>query len=109
MVRRSASHHLAFDAAAIYQYPEHLRQWLEGLPDQPGVYIFYGESENLPLYIGKSINLRSRVMAHFRAPDEASMLRQARRLRADARDVLAVAGADGSGGNRKPDDANSCY
>ncbi|NIG32653.1 excinuclease Cho [Pantoea sp. ICBG 828] len=80
MVRRANRHRLEFDAAAIYQYPEHLRQWLEGLPNQPGVYTFHGDNDNLPLYIGKSINLRSRVMAHFRTADEASMLRQARRV-----------------------------
>lgn len=43
---------------------------LDDLPDCPGVYIFYGEN-NLPLYIGKSINLRSRVMSHF-SSDHAS-------------------------------------
>jgi excinuclease Cho len=80
LVRRANRHRLEFDAAAIYQYPEHLRQWLEGLPNQPGVYTFHGDNDNLPLYIGKSINLRSRVMAHFRTADEASMLRQARRV-----------------------------
>ncbi|ADU68943.1 excinuclease Cho [Pantoea sp. At-9b] len=80
MVKRVTGYRLEFDAAAIYQYPEHLRQWLEGLPNQPGVYVFHGESDNLPLYIGKSVNLRSRVMSHFRTPDEASMLRQARRI-----------------------------
>jgi DNA polymerase-3 subunit epsilon len=37
---------------------------LAGLPEGPGVYIFYGVSE-LPLYIGKSVNLRDRVRAHF--------------------------------------------
>lgn len=72
MVRRANRHRLEFDAAAIYQYPEHLRQWLEGLPNQPGVYTFHGDNDNLPLYIGKSINLRSRVMAHFRTADEAT-------------------------------------
>jgi len=45
LVRRATSHRLDFDAAAIYQYPEHLRQWLEGLPKVPGVYTFHGESE----------------------------------------------------------------
>ncbi|BAN95980.1 excinuclease ABC subunit C domain-containing protein [Plautia stali symbiont] len=80
MVRRANRHRLEFDATAIYQYPEHLRQWLEGLPNQPGAYTFHGDNDNLPLYIGKSINLRSRVMAHFRTADEASMLRQARRV-----------------------------
>lgn len=80
MVRRATSHRLDFDAAAIYQYPEHLRQWLDGLPKVPGVYTFHGESDTLPLYIGKSINLRSRVMSHFRTQDEAKMLRLARRV-----------------------------
>ena len=37
---------------------------LEGLPDGPGVYRFYGVNE-LPLYIGKSVNLRDRVRSHF--------------------------------------------
>ena len=37
---------------------------LDQLPDAPGVYRFYGENP-LPLYIGKSINLRDRVAAHF--------------------------------------------
>lgn len=37
---------------------------LAGLPEGPGVYVFYGVSE-LPLYIGKSVNLRDRVRAHF--------------------------------------------
>ena len=34
------------------------------LPEGPGVYRFYGQNP-LPLYIGKSINLRERVAAHF--------------------------------------------
>lgn len=80
LVRRAATHRLEFDAAAIYQYPEHLREWLEDLPNVPGVYTFHGESDTLPLYIGKSVNLRSRVMSHFRTPDEAKMLRQSRRV-----------------------------
>jgi len=37
---------------------------LEGLPEGPGVYRFYGVND-LPLYIGKSINLRDRVRSHF--------------------------------------------
>ena len=37
---------------------------LETLPESPGVYLFYGEN-NLPLYIGKSINIRERVLSHF--------------------------------------------
>jgi DNA polymerase-3 subunit epsilon len=34
------------------------------IPDAPGCYVFYGENKT-PLYIGKSISLRSRVMGHF--------------------------------------------
>ena len=44
--------------------------FLEEIPDGPGVYLFYGEND-LPLYIGKSVTLRSRVMSHF-SSDHAS-------------------------------------
>ena len=44
--------------------------FLEEIPDGPGVYLFYGEND-LPLYIGKSVTLRSRVMSHF-SGDHAS-------------------------------------
>lgn len=64
----------------IYQYPQHLRGCLDKLPRAPGVYLFHGQSETLPLYIGKSVNIRSRVMAHFRAQDEAKLLRQTQRI-----------------------------
>ena len=37
---------------------------IDVLPEAPGVYLFYGDNP-LPLYIGKSINLRERVSAHF--------------------------------------------
>lgn len=39
---------------------------IDAIPDSPGVYIFYGENQ-APLYIGKSIALRSRVMGHFQS------------------------------------------
>lgn len=37
---------------------------IDVLPEAPGVYLFYGDNP-LPLYVGKSINLRERVGAHF--------------------------------------------
>lgn len=80
MSRRQSAPRLDFEAAAIYEYPEHLRPWLEALPKQPGVYFFHGESDTMPLYIGKSVNIRSRVLSHLRTPDEAAMLRQSRRI-----------------------------
>jgi len=37
---------------------------LENLPEGPGVYRFYGVND-LPIYIGKSVNLRDRIRSHF--------------------------------------------
>ncbi len=37
---------------------------LDKIPESPGVYIFY-DSQGLALYVGKSVNLRDRVMSHF--------------------------------------------
>ena len=43
---------------------------LDDLPDLPGVYLFYGEDDVL-LYVGKSVNLRQRVLSHFQADTRA--------------------------------------
>ena len=45
---------------------------LDGLPEAPGVYLFYGLNA-LPLYIGKSRNLRERVGAHFSSDYRSAM------------------------------------
>ncbi len=45
-------------------------EFLDDISDNPGVYLFYGQNE-LPLYIGKSVALRSRVLSHF-SGDHAS-------------------------------------
>ena len=37
---------------------------LDDIPQGPGVYRFYGHND-LPLYIGKSVNLRKRILSHF--------------------------------------------
>lgn len=51
--------------------PAHLdATLLEDMPETPGVYLFYGEND-LPLYIGKSANIRARVLSHF-SSDHAS-------------------------------------
>ena len=60
------------------------------LPRSPGVYIFKGEG-TLPLYIGKSVDIRSRVLSHLRTPDEASMISQTRRI-----DFIETAGEIGA-------------
>jgi excinuclease Cho len=79
--------------------PDRIRQLTAHLPAAPGVYLFWGdqsgptgtESPNrtppghelqttLPLYIGKSIDIRTRVLSHFRAPDEARMMGLTQRI-----------------------------
>jgi DNA polymerase-3 subunit epsilon len=47
--------------------PPSERPDLSTLPDDPGVYIFRDE-RGRPLYVGKSVSLRSRARAHFCAP-----------------------------------------
>ncbi|PHY05817.1 MAG: ethanolamine utilization protein [Alcaligenaceae bacterium] len=47
--------------------PPHIDQSvIDAIPDAPGCYIMYGENR-VPLYIGKSIALRTRVNGHFQA------------------------------------------
>lgn len=69
-----------FEPAQPFDYPAHLLPLIEDMPSAPGVYVFHGEEGDLPLYIGKSVNLRSRVLSHLRNADEARMLRQTRRI-----------------------------
>ena len=56
---------------------------IDGLPEAPGVYLFFGEND-LPLYVGKSVNIRQRVMSHFTADvtsaKEMSLSQQVRRI-----------------------------
>ena len=69
-----------FEAGREFQYPEHLRAQAAGAPAAPGVYIFHGQEGGLPLYIGKSVNLRARLLSHLRNPEEDRMLRQTSRI-----------------------------
>lgn len=64
----------------LYEYPQHLREAVEDAPTGAGVYTFHGQEGDLPLYIGKSINIRARLLSHLRTPDEARMLRQTQRI-----------------------------
>jgi len=43
---------------------------LDGIPHAPGVYLFYGANAQ-PIYIGKSVDLKARVLNHF-SNDHAS-------------------------------------
>lgn len=67
---------------------------LDDLPESPGVYLLYGEDDVL-LYVGKSVNLRQRVLAHFAADTreykEMRLTQQVRRV--DWRETVGELGA----------------
>lgn len=50
--------------------PPHLETALSDIPHGPGVYLFYGEGQQ-PLYVGKSVQLRGRVLSHFQGDHAA--------------------------------------
>jgi DNA polymerase-3 subunit epsilon len=56
---------------------------IDNLPEGPGVYLFYGEND-LPLYVGKSKELKKRILSHFAADHvaarEMDLARQVRRI-----------------------------
>ncbi|WP_251368763.1 exonuclease domain-containing protein [Polynucleobacter sp. MWH-Braz-FAM2G] len=56
---------------------------IDAIPDAPGCYIFYGENKT-PLYIGKSVSLRTRVMGHFQG---ALTQRKEMKLSQQVRDI----------------------
>jgi excinuclease ABC subunit C len=43
---------------------ERIAQQRKGLPDAPGVYLFYGKGDEL-LYVGKARSIRKRIASHF--------------------------------------------
>jgi len=63
--------------------PQLAPEALDALPEAPGVYLFYGLNA-LPLYVGKSKNLRERVGAHFssdyRSPTDLRVSAEIRRI-----------------------------
>jgi DNA polymerase-3 subunit epsilon len=64
--------------------PPHIdRGVIDAIPEAPGVYFFYGEG-GTPLYVGKSVSLRSRVLSHFssglRSQKATELTREVRRI-----------------------------
>ncbi len=63
--------------------PPHLQTDPRDIPEAPGVYLFFGDGP-IPLYIGKSVRLRSRVLSHFsadhRQPREMRLAQEVRRV-----------------------------
>jgi DNA polymerase III subunit epsilon len=107
---RSARHRALGDAQAVWQFlqvaaeergadevagaarqlaqlpalPAHIeRAAVDAIPESPGVYLFYGERDT-PLYVGKSIAMRSRVLQHFagdlHSSRDAQIAREIRRI-----------------------------
>ncbi len=68
------------DAALPFSYPDHIdRASLDALPSQPGIYIFRDAHGDV-LYVGKSVNIRQRVLSHLRTAEEGRMLQQSCRV-----------------------------
>lgn len=62
------------DLTDYFEYPHHIdRASIDALPSKPGVYLFR-DKDGMPIYVGKSVNIRSRVLSHLRTPEEAAML-----------------------------------
>ena len=66
--------------------PAHIdRSVVQSLPERPGIYEFFGADKAM-LYVGKSINIRSRVLSHFssdrNSAKEMALSRQVMDIRA---------------------------
>ena len=59
---------------------------IDALPESPGVYFFYGADNDL-LYVGKSVNVRNRVLSHFSADHKSG---KEMRMSQEVCDVEAV-------------------
>ncbi|MCW5645313.1 MAG: DNA polymerase III subunit epsilon [Rhodoferax sp.] len=60
---RRAARELVSGVASV---PPHLESALQDIPDATGVYLMYGDNRQ-PLYVGKSLHLRARVLSHFQS------------------------------------------
>lgn len=60
--------HVLTSAKLIHQkssIPSKLTTDIHSFPDTPGVYLFYTNNSPIPIYIGKSVMLRQRILSHF--------------------------------------------
>ena len=62
----AVAYHIALQLQMPALPPKLPREQIDAVPSRPGVYRFYGDNDQL-LYIGKSVNMRSRVLSHFSA------------------------------------------
>ena len=76
--------HAALRVAKQPSLPANIeRAEIDAVPETPGVYLFYGEGD-APLYVGKSVNMRSQVLSHFaddlRSPRKMRLAHEVRRI-----------------------------
>jgi excinuclease Cho len=66
--------------AVHFVYPTHIdADSLAALPGACGIYIFC-DRRGQPLYVGKSVNIRQRVLSHLRTPEESELLMATHRI-----------------------------
>lgn len=73
--------------------PEHLEATVRNLPTLPGCYLFY-DSRNEVIYVGKAVNLRSRVRSYFNPNTWAFNPKTARLVKEIARIEFVVRGSE---------------
>lgn len=70
----------AASGAATPGLPLHIeKSGIADLPSGCGVYVLRG-ADDRPLYVGRSLNLRSRVLAHLHSREESYLIGQTRRI-----------------------------
>ncbi|MCS6849022.1 MAG: excinuclease ABC subunit UvrC [Anaerolineae bacterium] len=73
--------------------PEHLEATVKNLPALPGCYLFY-DSRGEVIYVGKAVNLRSRVRSYFNPNTWAAYPKTGRMVKEIARIEFVVRGSD---------------
>lgn len=71
------------------QLNPHVQEILDGLPTKPGVYLMKDQLGKV-IYVGKAINLRSRVRSYFQKSSEQTQPRRTRELVRHIRDIEII-------------------
>ena len=71
--------------------PEHLEATVRNLPALPGCYLFYDQRGEV-IYVGKAVNLRSRVRSYFNLNTWVASPKTARLVKEIARIEVVVRG-----------------
>jgi excinuclease ABC subunit C len=70
-----------------YQPPERVQEILDNLPNKPGVYLHKDETGRV-IYVGKAVNLRSRVRSYFGSNVDSFKTRRLRQRIADIEIII---------------------